>query len=107
MKESQFGFEYSWEDLRPVRPLTIIVFGAQIVGGAVGAFLHPFPRIFVCLWFGAAILTLPAFLVGLVVQSRVKPGSLRENIVMVRRLGLIAAFLSAMAIGIPYSPFAT
>jgi hypothetical protein len=105
MKESQFGFEYTWEDLQPVRALALIVFGVQIAGGLAGLAFPQFPRWFESMWFGAAIATFPAFLVGLVVQSKLSPGSISENRTMVRRLGLIALFLSAFAIAMPFFGF--
>jgi hypothetical protein len=105
MKESQFGFQYSWADLQPVRALTVVVGGAQIAGALAGLAFPQFPDWFESLWFGAAIATFPAFLVGLAVQSRLSPGSLAENRVMVRRLGLIALFLSAFALAMPVLGF--
>lgn len=105
MKESQFGFQYSWADLQPVRALAVIVFGAQIAGALAGLAFPQFPRWFESLWFGAAIATFPAFLVGLVVQSRLRPGSLTENRTMVRRFGLISLFLSAFALAMPLFGF--
>ncbi len=101
MKESQFGFEYSWADFQPVRALALIVFGAQIVGGLVGFVYPQFPEWFESMWFGAAICTFPAFVVGLAVQARLKPGSIAENRIMVRRMGLIALALSAFALAMP------
>jgi hypothetical protein len=102
MKESQFGFEYSWADMKPIRALSVIVLGAQVLGCVAGLLLAPFPKWFDSLWFGGAVGTLPAFLVGLLVQSRLRPGSVRENEVMVRRLGLIAAALTAFAVAMPF-----
>jgi hypothetical protein len=105
MKESQFGFQYSWSDLQPVRALAVIVVGAQIAGALAGLAFPHFPRWFESLWFGAAIATFPAFLVGMAVQSRLRPGSLTENRTMVRRLGLISLFLSAFALAMPLFGF--
>lgn len=105
MKESAFGFEYSWADLQPVRALAITVVAAQVAGAAVGVLLPQFPHWFESLWFGAAIATFPAFLVGAVVQARLRPGSIGQNRVMVRRLGLIALLLSAFALAMPIFGF--
>ena len=105
MKDSQFGFEYSWSDLRPVRALAVVVFGAQMLGATLGLLLPRFPHWFESMWFGGALVTFPAYLVGLVVQSRLKPGSLTENKVMVRRLGLIAALLTVFAVAMPLFGF--
>jgi fucose 4-O-acetylase-like acetyltransferase len=105
MKESQFGFQYSWSDLKPIRALSVTVVAAQALGAAIGFLVPRFPHWFESLWFGAALATFPAFLVGAVIQARVKPGSLGENSVMVRRLGLIAALLTAFAIAMPFFGF--
>ena len=102
MKESQFGFEYSWADLKPVRALAVTVYAAQVFGAVAGFMFPRFPHWFESLWFGGAICTFPAFLVGLAIQSKLRPGSLGENRVMVRRLGLIALALSAFAVAMPY-----
>ena len=104
MKESQFGFEYSWADLKPIRALMVIVITAQLLGAAVSVLLSRFPDWFESAWFGGAVATFPAFLVGAAVQARVRPGSLSENKVMVRRLGLIAALLTAIAFAMPMLP---
>jgi hypothetical protein len=105
MKESQFGFEYSWADLQPVRALAITVLAAQVVGGAIGVVFAHQASWFLKLWFGGALATFPAFLVGLAIQSRLRPGSIGENKVMVRRMGLIALVLSLVAIFMPYLAF--
>ena len=105
MKESQFGFEYSWSDLQPVRALAVTVVVAQICGGLLGLFFAPQETAFVKLWFGAALATFPAFFAGLVIQAKLRPGSIGENMVMVRRLGLIAALLSLVAAFMPYLGF--
>ena len=105
MKESQFGFKYSWADLQPVRALTLAVLGAQFVGCLMGLAYPKFPKWFESMWFGAAICTFPVFLVGMVVQVRLRPGSIGENQVMVRRLGLISLGLSAFAVAMPVLGF--
>ena len=105
MKESQFGFEYTWADLQPVRALAVVVVAAQVVGGVVGLLLPRFPSWFESLFFGAAVVCFPAFLVGLVVQARWRPGSLAEHKVMVRRFGFVAAVFSAFALAMPLLGF--
>jgi hypothetical protein len=101
MKEAQFGFEYTWADLEPIRALTVVVLAGQVAGAATGLLVPQFADWFKNLWFGGAIATLPAFLIGLVVQSRWRPGSLSEHKLMVRRLGLVAAALTVFAIAMP------
>jgi len=105
MKESQFGFEYSWADLQPIRPLMVVVLIAQILGAAVSLALARFPNLFESLWFGGAIATFPAFVIGAVLQAKLRPGSLGENRIMVRRLGMIALLLTVIAIAMPVLGF--
>lgn len=105
MKESKFGFEYSWSDLQPVRALAFTVFCLQIIGGVLGLLLTTHSELFLRIWFGAALATFPGFLIGLFVQWRLQPGSIRENLVMVRRMGLIALVLSLVAIFMPQLGF--
>ena len=105
MKESPFGFEYTWSDLRPVRALAVTVVMAQFAGAVTGIAAPRFPSWFESMWFAAALATFPGFLLGLAVQARVKPGSLSENRVMVRRLGLIAALLFVFALAMPLFGF--
>jgi hypothetical protein len=105
MKESQFGFEYSWSDLRPVRALAVTVVVVQICGGLLGLFFAPQLKVFLRLWIGGALATFPAFLAGLAIQANLHPGSIGENLVMVRRLGLIAALLSLAGAFLPYLDF--
>lgn len=107
MKESQFGFEYSWSDLQPVRALAVTVYAAQVMGALAGLAFPRFPGWFESLWFSAALCTFPAFIIGLVIQSKLRPGSLMENKVMVRRLGLVAAALSVFAVAMPYLGWGT
>lgn len=105
MQESPFGFNYTWADLKPVRPLAIIVLVAQIGGAILSAIFPSHSTLFRSLWFGAAIVTFPAFLAGLAVQSRWRPGSLGENRVMVWRFGSVALLLSLGAIVMPLVGF--
>jgi hypothetical protein len=105
MKESAFGLQYSWADLQPIRALAITVVVAQVAGAVAGLLFPQFPRWFESLWFGAAVATFPAFVVGALIQARLRPGSIGENQVMVRRLGLIALLLSAFAVAMPFLGF--
>jgi hypothetical protein len=97
MQESPFGFSYSWADLQPIRALVTTVVVAQVIGGLLGLFLLRHDSHFMQLWIGAAILTFPAFLVGLKIQTRIRPGSIAENWTMVKRCGLVALCLSVVA----------
>ena len=104
MQENQFGFEYSWSDLEPVRALAVTVLVAQLLGAAIGLWVARYPEWFDNLWAGGAIATSPGYALGLLLQHRLKPGSLTENVVMVRRMGLIAVILSL--VGFIFPPFA-
>ncbi len=101
MQESRFGFEYSWTDLQPIRELMLVVLGAQLICMLFGLVYAPHVEWFHRLWFGGAMATFPAFVVGLFMQARARPGSIGQNIVMVRRLGLMAAVLSLTAFFMP------
>jgi len=101
MRENQFGFEYSWSDLQPVRALAITMLIAQLVGALSGLWIARFPAWFDNLWAGGAIATFPGYAIGLLIQRNFKPGSLTENVVMVRRIGLVAGFLTVAGIVFP------
>ena len=101
MKENQFGFEYSWKDLEPVRALSVVVAVAQFVGAVASLAIGHYSGWFENLWFGGAVASFPGFLIGLPIQHRLKPASLAENRVMVRRMGLISAVLSLAAFLVP------
>jgi ABC-type dipeptide/oligopeptide/nickel transport system permease subunit len=102
MRESPFGFEYSWEDLRPVRPLFVTVLVAQFLGAVVGLAVGYFPGWFENIWIGGAIATFPGFLVGLPIQMRARAEAINENRVMVRRIGLVALILTVVGITMPW-----
>jgi len=93
MKESPFGFQYTWKDLAPVRALVNSVLVFQIIGGILGLLVLNHSDLFHKLWSGAAFATFPGFLIGMYIQNRNRPGSLGENKIMVRRMGLIALVL--------------
>lgn len=97
MKESTGGFKYDWAELQPVRALALVVCVGQTLGAIGGLLWARFPQAFENLWHGAALATLPAFLVGLAVQARLKPGSLRENRALLCRFALVAVLLSGYA----------
>lgn len=101
MRESQFGFEYTWADLQPIRLLVLVVLAVQLVCMLLGLAYSPRSAWFLRLWFGGAVATFPAFVVGLLLQAWLRPGSIGQNKIMVRRLGLIAAILSLVALFMP------
>ena len=104
MRESPFGFSYSWADLAPIRPLTMTVFFAQILGASGGLLFSSSPDNFARLWAGGALATFPGFLVGLLVQWKIRAEALSENATMVRRLGLVALLVSLVAAAMPPKP---
>jgi hypothetical protein len=101
MRESQFGFEYTWDDLKVIRPLALTVLAGQLIGAGVGVLVATYANLFANIWAGAAIATFPCFLLGLVIQRQRNPDALRENRTMVRRLGLIALVLSLAVFVMP------
>lgn len=105
MRESQFGFHYTWEDMRPVRPLIVTVVAVQILGAIAGLVASVFPSWFANLWGGAALVTFPGYLLGLLIQRQVNVERIREHIVMVRRMGLIALALTGSTFVFPLDKF--
>ena len=101
MKESRFGFEYDWGDLEPVRPLFVTVLIAQVIAAAFGLWLKVYPSWFDNVWAGAALATFPGFLIGLPIQYFLRPGSLSEHRVLVRRMSLVTLVLSLAVFVMP------
>ena len=97
MRESPLGFVYSWEDLQPIRALILVTGAGQLIGALIGLAYAPLSDVLLRLWFGGSVASLPAFIVGLWVQARWRQGSIRQNIVMVRWLGVMAVLLSLTA----------
>ena len=102
MSQSDYDFEYSWEDLKPVRPLFVTVLVVQTLGLVAGVlFGHGgfwAERAFV--W--GAIATFLGYLLGLWVQAVMMPGSLGRNRAMVRHLGIGATFFGIFALLFPW-----
>lgn len=105
MRESQLRFEYTWADLQGIRALAITVILAQCAGMALGLIFAPQSTWLLRAWFGGALNTFPAFLIGLAIQWRAQAGSIRRNRVLVRRVGLLALLLSAIAVAMPMMGF--
>jgi hypothetical protein len=101
MRDNQFGFEYSWADLQPIRLLVIVVISFQVAGSVVGLWVAHFSEWFSDLWAGGAIATFPGFLLGFIAQRLRDPSSISGNRVMVRRLGLIALVISLSVLVMP------
>ena len=101
MRESPFGFEYSWQDMQCIRTLTVTVIVAQLIGAGIGLWISPAPKWFDNLWMGVALFTFPGYLVGWPIQMRISPGSIVGNKVLVKRMGLITFALTVAAIVFP------
>jgi hypothetical protein len=107
--------------MQPIRALMVTVISFELLGAIVCYAMHLCPDWFLSawlstpshkepssssfltnliaqLWFGGVMAAFPGFLVGLFIQARLKPGSLGENKIMVRRLGMIAALLTLIAV---------
>src|SRR5262245_30499611 len=102
MRESPLGFEYTWEDLRPVRPLFVTTLVCQGLGAIAGFAIGYFPAWFENVWIGAAVATFPGFVLGIPVQRRARAEAIAENLVMVRRIGLVALVLSVAGLTMPW-----
>ncbi|MCP4374300.1 MAG: hypothetical protein GY797_40295 [Deltaproteobacteria bacterium] len=79
MKESPFGFQYSWQDIQPVRALFVTVLVAQAIGAGICLWISPLPSWFDNLWMGGALGTFPGYLAGLPIQMRIRPGRIEET----------------------------
>src|SRR3569832_186111 len=90
MQESRFGFIYSWSDQQPVRPMAYCVVCLQVLGAVCGWTLYETPNDTVMrIWLG-----------GAVVQWRVHSAALSEHARLVRRMGMVTALLSLIAVAI-------
>jgi hypothetical protein len=105
MRDDHLGFSYKWTDLAPVRGLVAFVVVFQVVGLVAGALLPRFPSTYDSAWFGAAVATLPAFLVGLVLQLKLNRANITGNKRMVWHIGLVATALSVFALAMPLLGF--
>lgn len=98
MAQADYDFEYSWEDLKPVRPLFVTILVVQTLGILAGVvFGHGgvwAERAFV--W--GSMATFIGYLLGLWVQAVTMPGSLERNRVLVRHLGLVSAFFGIFSL---------
>jgi hypothetical protein len=102
MKESTLGFEYSWEDLQPIRPLYVTVLLTMFVGSGLALWAAKSPSWIINFGTGGGLASFPGFLLGLPIQIRLRPGSIRANRLMVLRLGAIALLFSVVALFIPF-----
>jgi len=75
---------------------------AQVLGAACGLATEHFSAAFDNVWFGGAIATFPGFLAGLPIQTRVRPGSIAENRIMIRRMGMVALILTVAGATMPW-----
>jgi len=103
MKEYPLGFEYSWEDLQPIRPLYVTLLITMFLGSGLALWAAKSPSWFISFWTGGALASFPGFLLGLPIQIHLRPGSLGENRLMVWRLGAIALIFSVIALFVPFS----
>ena len=103
MKESQFGFQYSQEDLRPVLPLFGTMVIMQAIGALSGFLLAPFPAFQANVIAGGFVASFPGFLAGLLVQRLKNPAAIDDNRVMVRRIGLVALLFSLLVFVFPFA----
>jgi hypothetical protein len=102
MAQPDYDFEYSWEDLKPVRPLFVTILVAQGLGLVAGLVLYDGRSWVESAWLGGAFATFLGYLLGLWVQAVLLPGSLGRNRVLVRHLGLVSAFFGIFALLFPW-----
>ena len=86
-----------WHSLRPLY-LTMLI--AQALGAAAGLWLAVYPSWFESLWAGAALATLPGYLLGLPLQRRLRPRHFHAP--MLRRIGLAAVVLFLAVFAMPF-----
>jgi hypothetical protein len=103
MTYSSPKLNYSWEELRPVHPLCIVIFVAQVVGAGASLLIGGLDDWYYQVWLGAALMTFPGFLAGLPVQHVAHPGSLAEHRPKIFLLGAISLFFLVAALTIPPS----
>ena len=103
MSDSGLKLNYSWEDLKPVRPLFVTVLIAQAIGAALSLSAQGFSDWYQTAWFGGALATFPGYLVGLFVQRHTRPGSITSNRPAVLFLGVISLILFIAALTFPKS----
>lgn len=102
MAQSNYDFEYSWEDLKPVRPLFVTILVAQVLGLVPGLLLYDGRSWVESAWLGGAFATFLGYLLGLWVQAVMLSGSLGRHRAMVRHLGIGAGFFGIFALVFPY-----
>lgn len=91
---------FSIVELRQVWRIVVVILVGQSLGGLVAISRNEFHSIFLNLWFGAAVGTLPGFLTGLIWQFR--SASQTEWRSGAWFLGFLSLSVSAFAIGIFY-----
>ncbi|MBI5109800.1 MAG: hypothetical protein HZA62_13770 [Rhodocyclales bacterium] len=102
MAQPDYDFEYSWEELKPVRPLFVTVLVAQGLGLVAGLMFYDGRSWVESAWLGGALATFLGYLLGLWVQAVMLPGSLGRNRVMVRHLGIGATLFGIFALVFPW-----
>lgn len=88
--------------MRPLRPLYGAIFAAQLIGALGGLWIARYPSWFENLWAGAALFTLPGYLVGCALQKKLAPAALQAHRNTVRRIGAAAAILSGAVFFMPF-----
>lgn len=97
MRESQFGFQYDWADLKPIRPLMWAVVAAQLIGSVLGYRELVEGDAFDKIWTGGALASFPGYVVGCALQFLIRRQRFAEHGRMIWHTGLLAALLSPAA----------
>ncbi|WP_162350663.1 hypothetical protein [Pseudoxanthomonas gei] len=103
MSDSGLKLSYSWEDLKPVRPLFVTVLVAQAIGAIASLSVQGLSDWYQTAWFGGALATFPGYLIGLFVQRHTRAGSITSNRSAVLFLGVISLILFIAALTFPRS----
>jgi hypothetical protein len=102
MTDPGFKLSYTWDDLRPVHPLFVTVLIGEALGALSGLWLKGIGDWYEAIWAGAALATLPGFLVGLFIQHRLRPGSIGANRSLVIYLGAVILLLFVCGLTFPW-----
>ncbi len=101
MQESPFHFYYSWSDLKVIQIIRDSILYGQFIGGVLGALFAIYIQesiqlqvTFVCMWLGAAWVSIPAFIIGFVKQKKYDSESVTIHKKIIRRIIMILFFMT-------------
>lgn len=98
MQRSVFHINYSWADLKPIRPAVIIVGAFQLLGAGLGYLYLGLSNWFDNLWFGGAFTTLPGAILGICFLYMTRADSIKANRLMCVHFLLVASTLTIVGL---------